>query len=499
MRARGRRSPTSRSTRRCLSRSGSTKRSRRPPVSAASRPVTRLRGSSRSGLARSPGAGCGRCRAKRSRAVALVEALTSVAKVLLVEEPLASVDARAAGAIAEALRARARGGLVPGMSAASPEAGVRGLRDRLDCATRAASPTTSSRSTAARSSVARRRATRSSSPARAERACASSRPTRSAWPRRWRATRRCATSRSTAGSSSPGGGRRHRRVARSRGGRSARDRSRDAPPRFAPRGRDPLRHLGRRRRRLPRRLRARARPRRSARPTEGRARVIDVVRLPLARLTRTPRALIPVVAWAALAIARGACSARPTRRELERAGVDLRSAGPPVPLLRGRRCRARERRPRPLDALARRVRRPSRARRAGDDRRRRSARARSWRRPVGALVAALAHGAGDPPVARDALASAWVAGLGGAAYASLFCFGASFGKRGGGARGRPRRRLGARQRHVVRRARDAARPSPEPPRRRLGSGTFWPRERARARRPDRPLCDARDGSRCARA
>jgi ABC-type multidrug transport system ATPase subunit len=45
-----------------------------------------------------------------ARAVALVEALTSTAKVLLVEEPMASVDARALGAIAEALRARALAG-----------------------------------------------------------------------------------------------------------------------------------------------------------------------------------------------------------------------------------------------------------------------------------------------------------------------------------------------------------------------------------------------------
>jgi ABC-type multidrug transport system ATPase subunit len=44
------------------------------------------------------------------RAVALVEALTSSAKVLLVEEPLASIDPRALGAIVEALRARAREG-----------------------------------------------------------------------------------------------------------------------------------------------------------------------------------------------------------------------------------------------------------------------------------------------------------------------------------------------------------------------------------------------------
>ncbi len=51
---------------------------------------------------------------------------------------------------------------------------------------------------------------------------------------------------------------------------------------------------------------------------------------------------------------------------------------------------------------------------------------------VGVLVVALAHGPSDPPLARDALATAWIAALGGAAYASLFALGASFGKRGGG-------------------------------------------------------------------
>ena len=40
---------------------------------------------------------------------------------------------------------------------------------------------------------------------------------------------------------------------------------------------------------------------------------------------------------------------------------------------------------------------------------------------------------GSPnPLAFDLLTSAWIGGLGGAAYASLFCFGASFGKHGGG-------------------------------------------------------------------
>jgi hypothetical protein len=51
---------------------------------------------------------------------------------------------------------------------------------------------------------------------------------------------------------------------------------------------------------------------------------------------------------------------------------------------------------------------------------------------VGLLVVVLGHGEGDPPLLLDALATAWVALLGGAAYAAAFAFGASFGKRGGG-------------------------------------------------------------------
>ncbi len=51
---------------------------------------------------------------------------------------------------------------------------------------------------------------------------------------------------------------------------------------------------------------------------------------------------------------------------------------------------------------------------------------------VGLLVAVLGHGEGDPPLLRDALATAWVAFLGGAAYGGAFAFGSSFGKRGGG-------------------------------------------------------------------
>jgi hypothetical protein len=50
----------------------------------------------------------------------------------------------------------------------------------------------------------------------------------------------------------------------------------------------------------------------------------------------------------------------------------------------------------------------------------------------GSLVAVVAHGPLDPPVVHDALTTAWVSGLGGAAYAALFTFGATFGRHGWG-------------------------------------------------------------------
>jgi hypothetical protein len=48
------------------------------------------------------------------------------------------------------------------------------------------------------------------------------------------------------------------------------------------------------------------------------------------------------------------------------------------------------------------------------------------------LGVALAHGDGAPPLLGDLLTSAWVAALGGAAYAAWLSFGASFGRVGGG-------------------------------------------------------------------
>jgi len=48
------------------------------------------------------------------------------------------------------------------------------------------------------------------------------------------------------------------------------------------------------------------------------------------------------------------------------------------------------------------------------------------------VIAVGAHGAGDPPIVRDAFASAYAAALGGLAYGAWFGLGATFGKGGGG-------------------------------------------------------------------
>ncbi len=51
---------------------------------------------------------------------------------------------------------------------------------------------------------------------------------------------------------------------------------------------------------------------------------------------------------------------------------------------------------------------------------------------LAALVACVAHGAADPPAGHDAIVSAYVGGLGGAAYATWFALGTTMGRRGGG-------------------------------------------------------------------
>ncbi|MFT3768631.1 MAG: hypothetical protein QM820_24560 [Minicystis sp.] len=48
------------------------------------------------------------------------------------------------------------------------------------------------------------------------------------------------------------------------------------------------------------------------------------------------------------------------------------------------------------------------------------------------LTVAVAHGPGNPPIATDALTSAWVAALAAAAYTGWFAIGSTFGRRGRG-------------------------------------------------------------------
>jgi hypothetical protein len=52
---------------------------------------------------------------------------------------------------------------------------------------------------------------------------------------------------------------------------------------------------------------------------------------------------------------------------------------------------------------------------------------------LGLLVAGVAHSVSDPPLGADLARSAWALGVAGGAYASLFLFAGSYGKRGGGA------------------------------------------------------------------
>jgi hypothetical protein len=161
--------------------------------------------------------------------------------------------------------------------------------------------------------------------------------------------------------------------------------------------------------------------------------MLALARLPIARLTRTPRAWLPVFAWSALAVA----AALVNRSEHLPHGADRALLGVfgsiALPLvayavvggaLGGDGLR---RAGRPLVAFGA---PPARAAFAivvvttlltavlGA--------------ALGALVAALAHAPDDPPLAMDALTTAWTSALSGAAYASLFCFGAAIGARGAG-------------------------------------------------------------------
>jgi hypothetical protein len=159
--------------------------------------------------------------------------------------------------------------------------------------------------------------------------------------------------------------------------------------------------------------------------------LIALSRVPLARLRRSPRAWLPVAAWASLGIVAAASTRLPNgadrtlRGTIAFAVVPLLSYGVVSACLGGKGLRA---------AIAGMV-------ALGADRRA-SARATiavsmlvaaSISGVVAALAALLAHGVADAPVARDVPASFGVACLGGATYAAYFCAGSAI--RSGAARG----------------------------------------------------------------
>ena len=161
--------------------------------------------------------------------------------------------------------------------------------------------------------------------------------------------------------------------------------------------------------------------------------MIDVaLRLPLARLTRTPRGWAPILAWVILAIA-SALVLRRSGMSGTGGALEIVFGQLALPFIAFAVVGAVLGR----DGLARSTRAfvvfgASPARVALATIGVAVAASALVAGVLGASIAALAHGASDPPIARDALTTAWVAALGGAAYAALFSAGASFGKRGGG-------------------------------------------------------------------
>ena len=158
---------------------------------------------------------------------------------------------------------------------------------------------------------------------------------------------------------------------------------------------------------------------------------VTALRLPLARLARTPRAWIPLVAWAGLAIV-AAIALRGTGSDATQNALESIFGGLALPFLSfaivgavlGGDGLARSRPFVAFGASPARVAIATIAVAIAAD--------AVVSAALGAAVVALAHGASDPPLARDMVTTAWVSALGGGAYAALFSFGASFGTRGGG-------------------------------------------------------------------
>ena len=156
-----------------------------------------------------------------------------------------------------------------------------------------------------------------------------------------------------------------------------------------------------------------------------------LLRLPLARLTGTPRSLLPIAGWTALAIV-AALVARDRSPAHAADHALLGTYGALVlPLLAYAAVGAALggkgllRAGRSLAAFG-----ASPAHVAANTILAACAATAVLGGAIGAVVAALAHGSGDPPMGTDVVTCLWIGALGGTAYAAYFMLGSAIGKTG---------------------------------------------------------------------
>lgn len=153
-----------------------------------------------------------------------------------------------------------------------------------------------------------------------------------------------------------------------------------------------------------------------------------LARVPALRLVRTPRALLPIVAWALLAIvtavlARSSGSDSGANHVMRGAFAYLVLPLVSYAIVGAVLGGGLRRGIRGLVALGA---EPRRAALASIGVAVVSAAVASG--VLAAIVCALAHGSHDPPLASDLPTSSWIGALGGAAYAAYFCAGSAIGK-----------------------------------------------------------------------
>lgn len=152
--------------------------------------------------------------------------------------------------------------------------------------------------------------------------------------------------------------------------------------------------------------------------------MIAEARVPIARMTRTRRAWMPVLGWSILAIVAGLTTRLGADHVLRGSfgfiALPLLAYGVVAGALGGSGLKASVR---PLVLLGAKAPRAAAAV-VGVS----CIFSALICAALGALVCVVAHRTGDPPVSSDALATAGISALGGAAYAAYFCAGSAIGK-----------------------------------------------------------------------